>query len=95
MELAKRNGHTACVALLKEAMSQVSHGRSVVIVPTKQHQHVATNPSTKTNTWPPTRPPTFDHRPLITTPIRTLTTTTDSDPLLVNATITTRYTSLS
>ena len=39
----KTEGHTACVALLEEAMSQVSHGRSVVIVPTKQHQHVATN----------------------------------------------------
>ena len=58
----KTEGHTACAALLEEAMSQVSHGRSVVIVPTKQHQHVATNPSTKTNT----RPPTFDHRPLTT-----------------------------
>ena len=62
MDIAKGNGPTACVALLEEAMSQVSHGRSVVIVPTKQHQHVATDPSTTANT----RPPTFDHRPLTT-----------------------------
>ena len=68
--ITKTEGHTACVALLEEAMSQVSHGRSVVIVPTKQHQHVATDPSTKTNT----RPPTFDHHYLATTPIRTLAT---------------------
>ena len=43
MDLAKDRGHTAVVALLEEAMQQVSHGRSVVIVPTKHHQHVATN----------------------------------------------------
>ena len=62
MDIARR--HTACVAFLKEAMNKVSHGRSVVIVPTKQDQHLANDPSTKANT----RPPTFNHRPLTTAP---------------------------
>ena len=62
--VTKTEGHTACVALLKEAMSQVSHGRSVVIVPTKQHQHVATDLALARSN---TRPPTFDHHYLTAT----------------------------
>ena len=60
MAFAKHYGHTAIVALLEEAMQQVSHGRSVVIVPTKHHQHVATDLTLA-------RRPTPDHRPLTTT----------------------------
>ena len=60
MDLAKIRGNTACVALLEEAMSQVSHGRSVVIVPIKHHQHVATDLTLA-------RRPTPGHRPLTTT----------------------------
>ena len=53
-------GHTAVVALLEKAMQQVSHGRSVVIVPTKHHQRVTTDLTLARRATP-------DHRPLTTT----------------------------